>query len=112
MRLAAAWNHLLAVLCLGLALGLAGCGPRGPTPCAKAGGSCVGVGDCSAGQGHLGKEDCRAVHDVVCCFPESACGGAETFECCGPNSGGRPWCVDGTLQCDAGESKVPLGQCK
>jgi hypothetical protein len=80
--------------------------------CPAHGGACVPVGSCGRGQGHMGREICAEGHDVVCCFPESVCGGPETFECCSGGSAFRLTCENGLAVCPANQAKKPIGQCR
>jgi len=75
--------------------------------CATAGGSCVGIGQCAAGVGHLGAGQyaCGAGPETVCCFPQGACGGTETFACCTSTTVFRPVCSDGALLCESPETQ-------
>ncbi len=59
----------------------------------------------------MGRESCAEGHDSVCCFPESTCGGAESFECCAKGSAYRLTCEDGLATCGPNQVKKPIGQC-
>jgi hypothetical protein len=79
------------------------CAPK-TVDCVSAGGACLpSPGDCSRGSGHLGSDgvDCSS-DQLTCCFPESRCGGTETFKCCTLMFETRPTCDGTTLRCPAG----------
>ena len=80
--------------------------------CPAHGGACVPVGSCGRGQGHMGREACLEGHDTVCCYPESVCGGTETFECCSGGSAFRLTCENGLAVCPSNQAKKPIGQCR
>ena len=68
--------------------------------------SCVAVGDCGNGRGHItSKGSCSQIH-LACCVAEAACP-AETFSCCGGAAKFRPSCDDGKLVCAAGQKQCP-----
>jgi len=87
----------------GCSTGATGC----VAPCISAGGSCIGVSECSTDKGHLGDYSCgSAGASIACCFtPATSCGGAETFGCCAGGAVFRPTCKDGALGCAAGQTK-------
>ena len=73
--------------------------------CASVGGTCVGVGDCGKGQGHLSSTSCNKGPSIACCMPATACGGPDEFNCCGGSATFRPSCDGGTLTCLPGQTR-------
>jgi hypothetical protein len=92
------------------------CGPSGSSgtgcvaACISAGGSCIGVSECSPDKGHLGAYSCgSASASIACCFtPATSCGGDETFRCCAGTAVFRPSCKDGALVCLEGQTKCSV----
>lgn len=100
------FQRTIIVICvMSLAFGCENEPGGNTTECVEAGGSCGEASSCPRGEGHVAPIEC-GTEEEVCCLPQGECGTADEFDCCSETTTERPLCIDGTLLCPDGTSRL------